>query len=363
MSPYSQASVSTIADFRANLIFDIAHGWPRDRSRRPDLSVAVTPRVHVGVLPNRPVVQVADLAELAEDLGFAGIWVADSQSIFRDAFAALTLSATRTRALSLATAVTNPVTRHPATIACSFATLDELSEGRAILGIGVGESSVETLSLRPARLARLEQAALVLRGLMSGDEVEWDGARIRMTWPVRAIPIVFASSGPRSLETAGRVADGVLFQVGAEPAMVRYAFEHIDRGAAGRKVTRYMRLACSVDHDREAARRAAAGYVAAAAGTIFRSAPEVLDPALLRDITTMKERYDYFEHTSTTAAHAELVTERIIDAVAIAGTPADVIPRFRELSALGVDEFVLTVTTPQPEVTLRILAEEVLPQL
>jgi 5,10-methylenetetrahydromethanopterin reductase len=315
-------------------------------------------------LPNRPVAEVAELAELAENLGFAGIWVADSQSIFRDAFAALTLSATRTRTLSLATAVTNPVTRHPATIACSLATLDELSGGRAILGIGVGESSVETLSLRPARLARLEQAALVLRGLMSGEEVDWDGARIRMTWPTRAVPIVFASSGPRSLETAGRIADGVLFQVGAEPTMVRYAFEHIDRGAAGRKISRYMRLACSVDHDRRTARHAAAGYVAAAAGTIFRSAPsDVLDPALLRDIRRLKERYDYYEHTSTTAAHAELVTERIIDAVAIAGTPADVIPRFRALSALGVDEFVLTITSPQPAVTLRMLADEVIPHV
>lgn len=324
----------------------------------------MAPQVHVGVLPNQPVAELADLAELAESLGFAGIWVADSQSIFRDALAALTLSATRTRTLSLATAVTNPVTRHPATIACSFATLDELSGGRAILGIGVGESSVETLSLRPARLARLEQAASVLRGLMAGDEVEWDGARIRMTWCSREIPIVFASSGPRSLETAGRVADGVLFQVGAEPAMVRYAFEHIQRGAAGRKVTRYMRLACSLDRDRATARRVAAGYVAAAAGTIFRSAPaELLDPALLRDISAMKEHYDYYEHTSTTAAHAELVTERIMDAVAIAGTPADVLPRLRELSALGVDAFVLTITTPQPEVTLRLLAEEVLPHL
>ena len=321
-------------------------------------------RLHVGALPNRPVAEIADLAELAEKLGFAGIWIADSQSIFRDALAALTLSATRTRTLSLATAVTNPVTRHPATIACSFATLDELSGGRAILGIGVGESSVETLSLRPARLARLEQAALVLRALMAGEEVDWDGARIRMPWSARTIPIVFASSGPRSLETAGRAADGVLFQVGAEPAMVRYAFEHIDRGAAGRKVTRYMRLACSVDHDRATARRVAAGYVAAAAGTIFRSAPaEVLDGALRRDISALKKRYDYYAHTSSNATHAELVTERIMDAMAIAGSPADVIPRLRELSALGVDEFVLTITAPRPEVTLRILAEEVLPHL
>jgi 5,10-methylenetetrahydromethanopterin reductase len=185
-----------------------------------------------------------------------------------------------------------------------------------------------------------------------------------MTWGGRPVPIVFASSGPRSLEAAGRVADGVLFQVGALPGMVSYALEHVERGAVGRPVTRYMRLACSLDHDRRAARAAAAGYVAAAAGTVFRSAPaELLDEALLADIRALKERYDYFEHTSSTAAHSELVTDRILDAIAIAGTPEEAVPRFRELAASGVDAFVLTVTSPRPEDTLRLLADEVLPAL
>jgi 5,10-methylenetetrahydromethanopterin reductase len=324
----------------------------------------VTVPVHVGVLPNRPVAEVAEFAERAEQLGFAGIWIADSQSIFRDAFAALTLCATRTRTLVLATGVTNPVTRHPAALACSFATLDELSGGRMLLGIGVGESSVETLALKPARLARLEQAALALRGLLAGEEVDWDGARIHMTWPGRAIPIVFASSGPRSLETAGRVADGVLFQVGADPRMVRYALDHVDRGSMGRKVTRYMRLACSVGLDRPEARDAIRGYAAAAAGTVFRSAPpEALDHDLLEDIRTLKAHYDYYEHTSSRVGHAELVTERILDAIAIAGTPQEAIPRFRDLVSVGVEEFVLTIAGPRPRETIETLAEEVLPYL
>ncbi|MBV9007367.1 MAG: LLM class flavin-dependent oxidoreductase, partial [Solirubrobacterales bacterium] len=163
---------------------------------------------------------------------------------------------------------------------------------------------------------------------------------------------------------AGRVADGVLFQVGAQPELVRYALERISRGAGQRKVTRYMRLACSIDHDRATARSAAAGYAAAAAGTIFRSAPgELLDADLRSDIRELKERYDYYEHTSSSAAHAELMTDRILDAVAIAGTPEEAIPRFRELISAGVDEFVLTITSPQPEVTMRLIAEEVVPQL
>jgi alkanesulfonate monooxygenase SsuD/methylene tetrahydromethanopterin reductase-like flavin-dependent oxidoreductase (luciferase family) len=97
---------------------------------------------------------------------------------------------------------------------------------------------------------------------------------------------------------------------------------------------------------------------------VFRSAPaEVLDEALLADIRTLKERYDYYQHTSSAAPHAELVTDRILDAIAIAGTPHEAIPRLRELVARGVDEFVLTITSPRPEDTLRTLAEEVIPAL
>src|SRR5262245_18164727 len=121
---------------------------------RPDTASPVT-SFHIGVLPNRPVAEIAALALDAEELGYDGIWIADSQSVFRDGYLALAASALQTSRMVLATGVTNPVTRHPATIAGAVATLDELSGGRAVLGIGVGESAVRTVGLRPARLARL----------------------------------------------------------------------------------------------------------------------------------------------------------------------------------------------------------------
>jgi 5,10-methylenetetrahydromethanopterin reductase len=321
------------------------------------------------VLPNRPAAEVAEFAAQAEELGFEGIWVADSQSVFREAFVALTLCATRTERIRLATGVTNPITRHPAVLASSFATIDELSGGRGIIGIGVGESAVQTLGLRQARLARLEEATHVLRGLLAGDEVAFDGARLRMGWPTRRIPIFLASSGPRSLRLAGRVADGVLFQVGADPELVRYALRSIAAGAeeAGRdpgSITRYVRLACSVGADRERVREAAKGYAAVAAGTVFANVPrEHFPPDVWEDIRQMKERYDYYQHGSAAAPHAELLTDRVLDAIAIAGTPEEAMPRFRELISLGVDGFVLPIATPDPLETLRVLAEDVIARL
>jgi 5,10-methylenetetrahydromethanopterin reductase len=324
---------------------------------------------HIGVLPNRPAAEVAEIAVQAEQLGFDGVWVADSQSIFRDAYLALTAAALRTDRVTLATGVTNPVTRHPATIASAIATLDELSGGRALLGIGVGESAVRTIGMKPARLGRLEEAVHCLRALLAGETADWDGAKTRLTWwSGRAIPLWLASTGPRSLALAGRVADGVLFQVGSHLDLVRYGLRHIDEGAreAGRDpgaVRRLIRLACSVDEDRQRARDEARGYVAAAAGTVYGGVPrDEMPEGLWEELERMKEGYDYFRHAATDAKHAELITDRILDAIAVTGTPNEVVSRLQELLALGADGFVLTGTGDGGR-SLDLLAQHVLPGL
>jgi 5,10-methylenetetrahydromethanopterin reductase len=324
---------------------------------------------HIGLLPDRPVGEIADLVAHAERLGFDGAWIADSQSIFRDCYAALTLAADRTQRITLATGVTNPVTRHPAVLASALATLQEQSEGRLICGIGVGESAVQTIGRPPARIAGLERATQVLRDLLAGRTTSWEDAEIRLTWMSTPVPIWFASTGPRSLRLGGAVADGVLFQVGAAPELVSYAMQAIASGAeeAGRAagdVGRLVRLACSVAPDRDWARREVRGYVAAAAGTVYGSVPHDSVPDdLLGDLTRMKEQYDYYEHASATARHEELITERIVDAISISGTPDEAVPRFRELVDLGVDGFVLPITTSDPKATMETLAHEVIPRV
>lgn len=320
----------------------------------------------IGLLPDRPVDEVAKLVVLAEQLGFTGAWVADSQSIFRDAFAVLAVCAQRTTRIRLATGVTNPVTRHAAVLAGSFATLDELSGGRAIMGIGVGESAVYTIGARRANLARMREVAAAVRALIAGEKVLLDGAELQLPWAAGNVPVYVASSGPRSLELAGEYADGVLFQVGASPELVRYAIDHVRAGAdrAGRDpsaIRLLARLACSVAGDRAWARDQVRGYAAAAAGTVFTSVPpERIPPAAADDIRAMKEHYDYMAHASHTAHHRDLVTDRIIDAISISGTPEEAVPRFRELIGLGVDGFVIPITSAEPEVSMRNLAEEVI---
>lgn len=324
---------------------------------------------HVGILPNRPLGDFVDWIARADELGFGGVWVADSQSLFRDAFMALALFAQCTRRMELATGVTNIVTRHPAVLAHSFATLDELSGGRAVLGIGVGESAIHTIGHQPSKLQRLEEVIRVIRSLMSGATTHFDGQDIKVAWPPRKVPVVMACTGPKSLQLAGRVADGVLFQVGADPALVRYAQENIRIGVAeaGREpseVKLYQRLACGVDANREQVRAEVRGYASVAAGTIYSGIPRAAIPDdLWEDLKRMKEQYDYHQHGNMNARHAELITDRILDAVAIAGTPEEAVPRFQELIDLGVENFVLPIATRQPDHIITTLADQVIPRL
>ncbi len=321
---------------------------------------------HIGILPNRPVSECVEIGIEAERLGYHGVWVADSHSIMRDAYAILALLAGRTHTLRLATGVTHTVTRHPAVLANQWATLHEISAGRAILGIGVGESAVHNLGLKPEKLAVFEEKIRVIRALLRGEEVVCDGTAIRMPWSHCTVPVVMACSGPKSLQLAGRIADGVLFQVGSDPRFVAYALENIEAGAAraGRTLADlklYMRIACALAADPEAARREVRGYAAIAAGTTFATVPrKYFDTPLWDDLVRFKAAYDYAEHGSNQAHHAALLTDRILDAITVVGTADQVVQRFRDLAALGLDGFVWPLGMAQPLPQLQAFAAQVM---
>ena len=181
----------------------------------------------------------AMVAEI-ESLGFDHLWVTDSSLHARNSYAYLTLAAVSSSRLRLGTAVTNPVTRHPAITAAAAATVDEVSGGRAILGIGAGDRPLLALGHKPCAPADLADAIEAIRALWSGDEVTvtapgftLDHARLRFD-ARPGLPIYVSASGPRTLELAGGLADGVILLIGLFPDAVTWALEHIDRGARGR---------------------------------------------------------------------------------------------------------------------------------
>lgn len=173
-----------------------------------------------------------------EALGYAHLWLTDSSLHTRDCYVQLAVAALHSDRLTLGTAVTNPRTRHPGVTAAALATLDELSGGRAVLGIGAGDRPLLELGLRPSSVADLGAAVTALRRLWAGERVELEAERFGLRdahLRVRArhdIPVYMAASGPRTLELAGQLADGVILLVGLSADAVRWAIGHVARGAA-----------------------------------------------------------------------------------------------------------------------------------
>ena len=130
--------------------------------------------------PDHTIERTIALTRQAEDAGFDHGWIFDSHVIWRDPYPLLTLMAQATTRLRLGTCVTNPATREPSVTASTLAVLDELSEGRMVLGIGRGDSARRVLGKPPTTMATLEDAIRVIKGLVEGRAVEYEGAQLQL---------------------------------------------------------------------------------------------------------------------------------------------------------------------------------------
>jgi len=278
-----------------------------------------------------------------EALGFRHLWVTDSSLHARNPYAYLTLAARGSRELLLGTAVTNPLTRHPAITAAAAATVDEISAGRMILGIGAGDRPLLALGMKPAPVDTVRSAISAIRGLWRGQHVTLEERSFRLNeahlrFPARSdIPIYISASGPRTLELAGAVADGVILLVGLFPEAIAWALEHVDRGAAaaGRdrpdiQVFAYGRIA----EDETAAladARTIAAWFPQTAPVICRLAglPEEL-------IHEVRSRYSGGEFQEAASA-AELLPAGFVRQVALAGNEEHARARIRGVIAAGAN--------------------------
>jgi 5,10-methylenetetrahydromethanopterin reductase len=314
----------------------------------------------------------------AEAKGFTHAWLADSQMVWADVFQCLALCANDTRTIKLGTNVTNPSSRIAPVTACNFATLNMLAPGRVIMGIGTGNTARRTLGMPAAKLAELRTHVEVCRGLLSGATVSYhEGERrrqIRFLDPDAGlinlrdpVPIYLAGSGPKSLELAGEIGDGVILFGVVGDSLLEYTLDHIRRGAerAGKRLQDLYILVATAFHltkpgESFADVQRAIGPLVTSECNIF--ALSVRDPhelpADIRDsLMAFKDAYRtpnapietrHLDLYSGYCAdfkpeHAPLVTDRMIKETTLTGSAEEVQVRIRKMAAAGVNQ----VTVPR----------------
>jgi 5,10-methylenetetrahydromethanopterin reductase len=278
-----------------------------------------------------------------DELGFNNLWLTDSSLHTRDCYSYLTLASTVSPRLTLGCAVTNPVTRHPGITAAAIATVDEISGGRAILGIGVGDRPLQALGLRASSVDTLEATVGAIRSLWRGEEITSEAASFRFHdahlrfKPRAGIPIYLSASGPRTLELAGRVADGVILLVGLFPEAVEWAVSHVDRGAesAGRARPHIAVFAYGAIDDDEARALQSARSIAA---WFPQTAPHICElggvpRSIVEQVRTLYSGGEFQE----AAAAAKLMPDDFVRNVALAGNRSHATARIEAVLGAGAD--------------------------
>ncbi|MDR3291791.1 MAG: 5,10-methylenetetrahydromethanopterin reductase [Methanobrevibacter sp.] len=291
-------------------------------------------------VPNEPIYKIASLVKLAEDVGFEYAWITDHYNN-KSVYATLAVIASATSTIKLGPGVTNPYVRSPAITAAEIATLDEISGGRATLGIGPGDKATfDALGIEWTKpVSTIRDSVETFRTLLSGGKTA-SGAQLGGVKAIQEkIPIYQGAQGPKMLETAGEIADGVLINA-SNPKDYDAAIPLIKKGAETAKkslsdidVGAY--TATSIDKDSTKAANAAKIVVAfIAAG----SPPPVLErhglpEGINNKLGDLISKGDFGGAIGT-------VDDALLDAFSVVGTPDEFIPKIKALEAGGVSQYV-----------------------
>jgi 5,10-methylenetetrahydromethanopterin reductase len=325
----------------------------------------------------RSVASAVEDARLAEAVGFTLVGVADSQSVFRELYTTMALCAQATARVRIGPAVSNPLTRHPAVAASGLATIEEIAPGRAFFGIGSGDSAVLNLAERPATLGELRAYVEAVRALQTVGQATWRGRPARLTWAHGAVPIYLSAEGPRTLELAGEIADGVIVNVGLEPALVRDAVARVHAGArrAGRDpaaIDLWTLVRANVTDDVAAGIDEIRMELASNAHHVFRFTLEGkrVPGALADAIRRVQRGYQPAAHEALgPSPNARLLDAEpalrawLAERFAVVGPPAACAARLQAVVEAGIGGLLVTGFVAERARLIRALGEQVLPAL
>jgi 5,10-methylenetetrahydromethanopterin reductase len=315
-------------------------------------------RFGLGVRTTEPPKKIVELVKTAEKSGFDCVWFPESHLIFYDPFSTMAWCASATSTVKLGTCTANLFSRDTTVLANEVATLDEISQGRVILGIASGNTAVGT---RPPSFIRSATENIPrMRKLWAGEEVPIQemelvsGGKVtkgRMSLGTRRIPVYIAATGPKTLQLAGAIADGVILNVGVTAKLLSAAKENVRIGAskAGRDfdALKLMVWAHScISENRQLARDMARPI----AGALLRR-PELLklvDPGVDskralsqlvdKETTPGKDTVHAKDWMHSVNRASKIITDEMVDNYCLVGTPEDLVTRIRDMERQGIHE-------------------------
>lgn len=321
----------------------------------------------------------AEMAREAEARGLDGVSMGDTATLAADPYVGLTVAAHTSPKLGLLVGVTNPVTRHPALTACAIASVQIESRGRAVLGIGRGDSAVSKFGLKAASASELETYIARLQGYLRGDKVEMDGKASSLEWlnalGLPKVPVDVAATGPKVIAAGARQAERITFNLGANPERIaeaiRYAREvRRDAGLPVDGLSFGAYLPVAPHPDIKAARMLVKGVTGVYAR--FQAMPG--HPATLiaeedrKVIETVGANYNNAHHGRADASHAVYLEDDFVDRFAAIGTAEQVAERLHGLFRLGLDWLLMVGPNKRAdeqaaEESWRLLSQVVIPEV
>jgi 5,10-methylenetetrahydromethanopterin reductase len=305
---------------------------------------AIALRCHGGLSPQ----QCLEHAVAAERAGFSTVWFAENP-FSRGAWPAAAACAVATERIRIGLGVLNPHMRHPTLMAMEIAAFDELSEGRAVLGIGAGiPSRVRRIAPVDRPIAAVRDAVTITRALLRGETVTYtgkafsaDGVKLDVS-PRRAdVPIFTAAMGEQALRLCGEIADGVIVSNLVPPAFTRRAVLLIREGAARasrpapREVVQY--VPCAVRDDGADARRRAKRHVGAML-TAYAATASAATRAAMAEQGRPQDFARAMARLHRGEAPDDAIDDQLLAEYAIAGTPAECVEQCRAYANAGVTE-------------------------
>jgi 5,10-methylenetetrahydromethanopterin reductase len=338
-------------------------------------------RFGVGMAPVEPLKKVVATAKLAEELGFEYVVHADQRFAGeKDVFVTLAADALNTAKVKLGPCVSDPFSRIPALLAVAIASLDELSGGRAVLGLGAGGSGFAQMHLERKHVNQaLRETIVMIKALLAGNVVNHDGELFKLTDAQlkfearRDVPIYLATRSPMNLELAGELADGALIATYVSKDQLQFAVDRVRAGAekAGRKLEDVKLISWVYTSISDDGRQAVENVRYFVTQAIINTSPEAY-PTILAgfhpDLPAFLSKCRDSGREGIEAAYKDrtYMTDEVIKRFSVAGTADDCIAKIKEISSFGIDDIWLRCfSAPRSEIehekVIVPFAEKVMP--